>query len=204
MSVNPIVTVAVIAVWLYILSVLTRAKLYAWKFMWGSFGFVSYNDDNYTSYALLCRLARCVSALAGVVGSVTGAFTSYFKYGIIFIHTGVTQATLLIDFECSGIIEIMAFISLLAFFNVYNFSEKVMVGIGGFCYIMLCNALRIVMICMSVYFWGMGAYYVVHTFIGRIFFYVLSVYLYFYVFTKPQVIRMKVGSFSYGNNKTNS
>ena len=38
MSVNPIVTVAVIAVWLYILSVLTRAKLYAWKFMWGSFG----------------------------------------------------------------------------------------------------------------------------------------------------------------------
>ena len=112
--------------------------------------------------------------------------------------------TLQIDFECSGIIEIMAFISLLAFFNVYNFSEKVMVGIGGFCYIMLCNALRIVMICMSVYFWGMGAYYVVHTFIGRIFFYVLSVYLYFYVFTKPQVIKMKVGSFSYGNNKTNS
>jgi hypothetical protein len=38
MSVNPIVAVAVIAVWLYILSVLTRAKLYAWKFMWGSFG----------------------------------------------------------------------------------------------------------------------------------------------------------------------
>ena len=187
MSVNPIVAVAVIAVWLYILSVLTRAKLYAWKFMWGSFGLFLIMMITIRPM-LTMPLARCVSALAGVVGSVTGAFTSYFKYGIIFIHTGVTQA----------------FISLLAFFNVYNFSEKVMVGIGGFCYIMLCNALRIVMICMSVYFWGMGAYYVVHTFIGRIFFYVLSVYLYFYVFTKPQVIKMKVGSFSYGNNKTNS
>ena len=32
---------------------------------------------------------------------------------------------------------------------------------------------------VSIIFWGMGAYYVVHTFIGRIFFYVLSVYLYF-------------------------
>ena len=179
MSVNPIVAVAVIAVWLYILSVLTRAKLYAWKFMWGSFGLFLIMMITIRP-VLTMPLARCVSALAGVVGSVTGAFTSYFKYGIIFIHTGVTQATLLIDFECSGIIEIMAFISLLAFFNVYNFSEKVMVGIGGFCYIMLC------------------------TFIGRIFFYVLSVYLYFYVFTKPQVIKMKVGSFSYGNNKTNS
>lgn len=38
MSVNPIVAVAVIAVWLYILSVLTRAKLYAWKFMWETLG----------------------------------------------------------------------------------------------------------------------------------------------------------------------
>ena len=105
MSVNPIVTVAVIAVWLYILSVLTRAKLYAWKFMWGSFGLFLIMMITIRPM-LTMPLARCVSALAGVVGSVTGAFTSYFKYGIIFIHTGVTQATLLIDFECSGIIEI--------------------------------------------------------------------------------------------------
>ena len=110
--------------------------------------------------------------------------------------------TLLIDFECSGIIEIMAFLSLLIFFNVYNWSEKLMIGIGGFCYIMLCNVLRIVMICFAVHFWGMGAYYVFHTFIGRIFFYVLSVYLYFYVFTKPQIVKMKVGNFSYGKNNS--
>lgn len=85
-------------------------------------------------------------------GDITGAFTAYFKYGIIFIHTGASSMTLLIDFECSGIIEIMAFLSLLIFFNVYNWSEKLMIGIGGFCYIMLCNVLRIVMICLAVHF----------------------------------------------------
>ena len=148
------------------------------------------NDDDYPagSYYAACKM--CVGA--------------YFKYGIIFIHTGVSSITLLIDFECSGIIEIMAFLSLLAFFNVYNISEKIMVGIGGFCYIMVCNALRIVLICLSVHFFGMGAYYVVHTFIGRIFFYALSVWLYFYVFTKPQIIKMKVGNFAYGSDKVNS
>ena len=117
MSVNPIVTVAVIAVWLYILSVLTRAKLYAWKFMWGSFGLFLIMMITIRPM-LTMPLARCVSALAGVVGSVTGAFTSYFKYGIIFIHTGVTQATLLIDFECTGIIRDISgyiFISFLFF-----------------------------------------------------------------------------------------
>ena len=199
---NPIIVIAIIIIWLYILSVTKRAKLHAWSFMWGSLGL--FVIMMMTIQPLLTMpLARCVSALAGVVGSITGAFTAYFKYGIIFIHTGMSSITLLIDFECSGIIEIMAFISLLAFFNVYNISEKIIVGISGFCYIMVCNALRIVLICLSVHFFGMGAYYVVHTFIGRIFFYVLSVLLYFYVFTKPQIIKMKVGNFAYGSDKVN-
>ena len=200
MRVNPIVALVVIAVWLYVLSVTHRAKLHAWEFIIGSLGLFTILMMT-VQPVLTMPLARCVSALAGVVGSITGAFTAYFKYGIIFVHTGMSSITLLIDFECSGIIEIMAFISLLAFFNVYNISEKIIVGIGGFCYIMVCNALRIVMICLSVYFFGMDAYYIVHTFVGRIFFYVLSVYLYFYVFTKPQIIKMKVGNFAYGSNK---
>jgi hypothetical protein len=28
------------------------------------------------------------------------------------------------------------------------------------------------------------------------------VYLYFYVFTKPQIVKMKVGNFSYGKNNS--
>ena len=197
---SPIVIIAIILIWIYILSVFSRAKMHAWKFMWGSLGLFVIMMIT-VQPVLTMPLARCVAALAGVVGNITGTFIAYFKYGIIFISSGLTSVTLRIDFECSGIIEIMAFISLLAFFNVYNFSEKVMVGIGGFCYIMVCNALRIVMICLSVYFFGMVAYYIVHTFVGRIFFYVLSVYLYFYVFTKPQIIKMKVGNFAYGSNK---
>ncbi len=200
---KPIMVIAIIVIWLYILSVLKRARLHAWEFVWGSLGLFVIMMLTIQP-VLTMPLARCVAAMAGIVGDITGTFTAYFKYGIIFIHTGVTSTTLLIDFECSGIIEIMAFISLLAFFNVYNISEKIMIGIGGFCYIMLCNTLRIIIICVAVHFGGMDVYYIVHTFIGRIFFYVLSVALYFYVFTKPQIIKMKVGNFSYGNNKSNS
>ena len=144
MRVNPIVALVVIAVWLYVLSVTHRAKLHAWEFIIGSLGLFTILMMT-VQPVLTMPLARCVSALAGVVGSITGAFTAYFKYGIIFVHTGMSSITLLIDFECSGMIEIMAFISLLAFFNVYNISEKIIVGIGGFCYIMVCNALRIML-----------------------------------------------------------
>lgn len=200
---NPFVIVGIIVLWGYILRVLTRAKLNAWRFMWGSIGL-------FVILLVLVQpiltepLARCVSALAGIVGNLTKGFSAYFKYGIIFVQSAGQSLTLQVDFECSGIIEIMAFISLLTFFNVYSVGEKIMVGIGGFVYIMVCNTLRIVIICMSVQWFGPNSYYFVHTYVGRIFFYILSMLLYFYVFTKPQILKMKVGSFNYGNNESNS
>lgn len=96
---NPIIVIAIIIIWLYILSVTKRAKLHAWSFMWGSLGL--FVIMMMTVQPLLTMpLARCVAAMAGIVGDITGAFTAYFKYGIIFIHTGASSMTLLIDFEC--------------------------------------------------------------------------------------------------------
>lgn len=194
---SPILIIVLVAAWIYLLWVLSRAGLPFWHFLLGSMG----------SFAILMiilqpvltmPLARAVSALAGVVGSLTGTFEAYFKYGIIFIHMPVGSLTLRVDFECSGIIEILAFNCLLAFFPVYKTHEKLIVGLLGTAYIMVCNALRIVLICLASHFWGIEVYFLMHTFVGRLFFYGLSIVLYFYVFTKPQVIRMKVGNFSYG------
>lgn len=197
---NPIFALIIVAVWLYILHVLSRAKLEFWRYLWGAMGLFVIMMVMLQS-TLTMPLARCVAAMAGVVGNLTNTFVSYFKYGIIFIYTEVGSMTLQIDFECSGIIEIMAFLSLLIFFRVYTVYERIVVGILGTAYIMICNALRIVLICEAVHFWGVSAYFVAHTFVGRIFFYGLTVLLYFYVFTKPQIIHMKVGNFTYGHNK---
>ncbi len=197
---NLIFIIIAVALWLYVLNVLSRAKLEFWRYLVGSMGFfiiimVAFRD------VLIMPLARCVAAMAGVVGNLTDTFVAYFKYGIIFIMTQAGSMTLQIDLECSGIIEIMAFLSLLIFFRVYTVYERVIVGVLGTAYIMVCNAARIVLICLAVYFFGTPAYFVAHTFIGRIFFYVMTVILYFYVFTKPHIIQMKVGNFTYGNNK---
>ncbi len=144
-------------------------------------------------------LARVVAAFAGVVGNLTNTFTAYFKYGILFIESATGTMTLQIDFECSGIIEIIAFLSLLAFFRVYERNERLLVGIAGVVFIILANALRIIIICEMIHFFGVEMYSLAHTVVGRLVFYALSVCLYFYVFTKPHIVRMKVGTFTYGN-----
>jgi hypothetical protein len=142
-------------------------------------------------------LARIVAALAGIVGDLTGAYHAFYKYGVIFIESFNDSITVRIDLECSGIIEITIFVSLLAFFRVYSIPERVYIGIIGVMYTIFSNAIRLTCICLMIHFFGTNFYYMAHTVIGRIIFYVLQVILYFMVFTKPQVIRTKVGSFSY-------
>lgn len=135
--------------------------------------------------------------VSGMLGELTGVFDSYFQKGMLFIQNGGNSLSLYIDFECSGIIETMAFLALLWFFPVYRFHEKIVVSIGGILSIFLFNVLRIYLICILIYFFGDGIYFYAHTVFARIFFYICTIMLYFLVFTKSHIIRQKVGAFHY-------
>lgn len=200
---HPVVFIAAVALWLFVLYVLHRASLRFWKFLWGSIGLFLLLMV-FVRPIITMPLSQAVTALSGVVGSITGIFEAYFKYSIIYVATESSSITLQIDMECSGVIEILAFVSLLAFYDVYDRYEKVVVGIGSILLIMLFNALRIVIICATVHFFGVESYSIAHTYIGRIFFYVLTVLMYFFVFTKPQVVRMRVGDFRYDHDANDS
>ncbi|MBR1471849.1 MAG: exosortase family protein XrtG [Lachnospiraceae bacterium] len=192
----PLIGVLGTGLWLYVLHVMQKAKLPAWRFFWGGAGLFILMMV-FIRPVLTQPLAQGVSALAGFFGRATGTFTPYFKYGTIFVETPTGAMTLQIDMECSGILEIMAFMALLVFFDVYSFQEKILVSLLGIFYILVANAMRIILICEIIHMGGSGYYHMAHTYIGRIFFYVLSVLLYFYVFTKPQIVKMRVGTFKY-------
>lgn len=195
-----ILLVVAFIIWLYLLHVLKRSKLAFWHFAIGAIGLFCMLLIGVVPY-LTDPLAKVVASLAGVFGTLTGWFTPYFKYSMIFITTQHNSITMMIDMECSGIIEILAFECILAFFNVYTKEEKVIVAIIGFALITIFNTLRIILICTIVHFFGTNAFGIAHTFVGRIFFYLFTVLLYFYVFTKPQVVRTKVGKLTYGRFK---
>ena len=139
--------------------------------------------------------------VAGIFGKVTGFYQAYYRYGVIFIESLNGAITVNIDLECSGFIEISAFISLLAFYGIYNIPERIYIGVVGTLYTMLTNALRIAVICTMIHFLGTDYYYVAHTIVGRIVFYVLQVILYFFIFTKPHVLKMKTGDFGYNKKE---
>ncbi len=186
-------------VWLLLLRVMRKAELHFWRFLTGSVGLFLLLFF-LTQPLLTVPLGRCVAAIAGVFGNLTGTFSPYFRYGVLFVETAGGAMTLQIDFECSGIVEIIAYLSLLTFYRLYTRNERVILAIVGIGSIVLANVLRIIVICEMIHFGGVEVYYIAHSLVGRLIFYGLSVLLYFYVFTKPQIFRMKVGGVTYGNS----
>ena len=195
-----VVAAAAIGLWVWLLRVLRKAGLKFWRYLLGSCGI-------FLILLILVRpwlvlpLARLIAAIAGIFGKVTGFYQAYYRYGVIFIESLHGAITVNIDLECSGFIEISAFISLLAFYGIYNIPERIYIGVVGTLYTMLTNALRIAVICTMIHFLGTDYYYVAHTIVGRIVFYVLQVILYFFIFTKPHVLKMKTGDFGYNKKE---
>ncbi len=185
-------------IWVYLLTVLSRAKLAFFKFLAGSVGMFIFMMITIQPYVTI-PLAKAVAASTGLIGDLTGMFYSYYQYSLIFIEHGMDSISLYIDYECSGVIELMAFSALLWFFPIYNSVEKIVLNIAGIMWIFASNIIRLTVICMLVYIFGNNIFFFAHAIFGRIIFYGLSIILYFYVFTRSQIIKQKVGKFSYGN-----
>lgn len=197
-----LVLILLIIVWLYALSVFRRRKQGFFHFIVGSVGLFLFSFV--ILYPILPEpLARFVCDVTGIVGKMTGIFTAYSSYGILFIENAVGgPVSLYVDFECAGLVENLVFLSLLVFFPAYKWHEKIWVGILGVIGVMVANVLRLTIICIMIHVWGNDMYYLAHTIVGRMVFYVLSIMLYFYIFTRRQIKGQQVGEFSY-NDKTN-
>ena len=198
-----IFTVVCFLVWIYLLSVFTRGKLYFYQFIWGSVGLFVFMMMWIQPVAIR-PLTNLVCSAAGVAGRMTGFYESYSEYSMLFVQHGSEAISLCIDYVCSGIIEMMAYVSMLAFFRVYDWMQRIILSVLGCMMIFFANIIRLFVIGTTIYYFGNDAYYIAHTIVGRIIFYALSVILYYYIFTKSQIVKQKIGGFHYAKNTDTS
>ena len=198
-----IFTVVCFLVWIYLLSVFTRGKLYFYQFIWGSVGLFVFMMMWIQPVAIR-PLTNLVCSAAGVAGRMTGFYESYSEYSMLFVQHGSEAISLCIDYECSGIIEMMAYVSMLAFFRVYDWMQRIILSVLGCMMIFFANIIRLFVIGTTIYYFGNDAYYIAHSIVGWIIFYALSVILYYYIFTKSQIVKQKIGGFHYAKNTDTS
>lgn len=191
-----ILYIVLFIVWIYILTVFKRKKLEFFYFLIGSIGTFLF------SFALLRNvltkiLTTLTCYLTGLLGNALGIFKAYTSHSILFVENAEGPISLYVDFECGGVIEILVFLSLVWFFAVYKVKEKFAISLIGIVWIIAANIIRLFSICLIINQFGNESYYVAHTIVGRMIFYALSIILYFYVFTRAQIRKQRVGEFGY-------
>ena len=181
------IIILTLIVWVYGLSVLKRAKTDAFYFLFGSIGLFIILIILSKPYGVWL-FSSVVTWGVGIVGKMTGLFSTLYSSHIIQVIANHRTSILLVDYECSGIIETTAFWGLIAFYPVYKGQKRVILGLVGMIWIFLANVLRLSFVAVVVYYFGNDAFYLAHSIIGRLIFYVLAIILYYIVFTKGQLV----------------
>lgn len=173
-------------IWLYVISVLKRANLSAFFFIVGSVGLffilITLSDPYWVWF-----FTHAVMHGIGWFGSLTHMSEIMPKYGLVSINNSTSPVMMAIDYECSGIIETSAFISMVVFFPLYNNFEKIFFSIVGTLWIYVANVIRLATVVVIVHFGGGNLFFLAHTILGRLVFYVLVIMLYYNVFTYSQI-----------------
>lgn len=185
-----------IAIWGYILYVFKKRKLTAFYYLLGTAGL-------FTAIFIPFRkimteiLSDLVLNIMGAIGDVTGFFTVFNEYNLIFINHNKSCISMYIDYECCGVIEVLVLVCLIVFFPVFGIAKKIVYAILGALYVICANIIRLVLVSVVIYYFGNDVYYLAHAVIGRLVFYVLMIILYFYMLSYSQIKKQKVGNFDY-------
>lgn len=178
----------IVLLWLYSLTIFKRAHLAAFYFLGGSLGvflLISLFANHYLVQLMTTSLTAVIKVVTASVPGITTDWANNLIQ-LFTIHGERVQA--FINYECSGVIETVAFISLLAFFPLYTKLARLGIALGGILWIFLANLIRLLFILLTVKYIGANTLFVTHALIGRILFYTMVIILYYNVFTRPQIL----------------
>lgn len=182
--------------WILILLLLRKLKIYFFIFVIGSVGLfflLMYVGKDYLEKTLEYAVTYCM----WLIGNKTGLFTAYPDYSLITSYFRREAVSFFVDYECSGFIEILVYICLLAFYPVYKIKGKILLSFVGIVYIFISNVIRVFIICTVIKLLGPSVFFFSHTIIARVLFFTLTVTLYYVVFTRPHILLQKVGNLTY-------
>jgi len=179
-------------IWLYTIYVFKKNKLYFFYFVVGSSGFFIF-----MMYFGLKQIKGIFSDIVikfiALVGNLTQIYETIPESYFILLNTKGSIITFVLDYECSGFIETLVYLSILIFFTRVSVLEKLKYSLFGIIFILSANVLRVTFICVLIKVFGESVIYLSHTVFARVLFFMLIIWLYYNTFTKLQIKYQQVG-----------
>lgn len=175
-----ILLIGLTLVWIYFLTILKRSHLNSFLFLIGSFGLFLILTLSFNF--LIIR--QMIHLTAEIMSMGTKLF--HFYHVDIASHTIIIKGLkIIISYELSCAVEIIAYLSLLTFYPLYSVKQKPIIGILGTFLIIFANSIRIGLILGAIFYLGNSVFFIMNFVIGRLFIYIVIVIIFYETFTRP-------------------
>ena len=113
---------------------------------------------------------------------------------VLVITQSVGWTVLQIGVESSGTLEMCVLVSLVAFYPLWTWKRKLSLAVIGVAFTWLANVARMLVIALMLHFFGKGVLVLAHTFIGKAFFFITIIVIYWFLVTISSLteIRKKI------------
>lgn len=96
-----------------------------------------------------------------------------------------------IDIECSGLLEACVLLGLLLFYPTLTLWKRMWYSFVGLTSLFIVNLIRLFTIVLTLNSGGRDTMFIAHTLLGRLVFFALIIIVYWYVFTRPSLEKVR-------------
>lgn len=187
MIASPWLLIALTVVWAGLTLTLWRGRRWLAFYLTGAFGFVLLAISFMRSLGMDATVEALQAQQVVALGARIGLALEVLGSSGLAIPNHTGWAVFDIGIECSALLEMFAFTGLVAFYPAFSKGRKagtIGVGIAATWFI---NLLRILLIVAIINSLGTGWVFPAHAVFGRVFFFVATIAIYWYLVTRPTI-----------------
>ena len=168
-------------------------KIWFFYYLLGTVGlaFILVNiNKNYFQTEII--LSQSVAESVHYFGNLVNIQTQIFPQapGVLLVLVVVQKlgwTVLEIGVESSGLLEMCVLASLILFYPGWSAASRILRVLLGLSLTWLANSARMMIIMLMLHFFGKSVLVIAHTFLGKLFFFICTIAIYWYLVTLPSL-----------------
>lgn len=137
-------------------------------------------------------LAQSVAKSVHILGNLINIPTQIFPQApglllVLVIVQKIGWTALEIGVESSGLLEMCVLTALILFYPGWNWFSRILRIFIGLLFTWLANTARMTIIMLMLHYLGKDVLVLAHTFLGKLFFFICTIAIYWYLVTKPSL-----------------
>ncbi|PKM76544.1 MAG: exosortase family protein XrtG [Firmicutes bacterium HGW-Firmicutes-15] len=184
-----------IVLWILIAYYLHNHRIWLFYYIWTAVGFtfiaILLLRSSNVEYAVEQATGLFLHYSLGLIGIKTFIFDKAPGTVLVLLALENSWTCIDIDIECSGLLESCVLLGLLMFYPTLTLAKRFQYACIGVISLFVVNLIRLITVVLTLNFGGRDTMFIAHTLVGRLVFFALIIMVYWYLFTRPSLAKVR-------------